>query len=81
MTVLGSLFRYEVHRVKLMRRLAAAARDSRPRVSAESCHNSSRRSLLGLTPRNHNYETSRPGELPCFGARGLGFEKAQGANR
>ena len=38
--------------------------------SPQSRHNSSRRSLVGLTHLEIiSYETSRPGELPCFRAR------------
>jgi hypothetical protein len=48
------------------------------RSPPQSRHNSSRRSLVGLTHLEIiSYETGRPGELPCFRARGLGFEKAQ----
>jgi hypothetical protein len=52
------------------------------RSPPQSRHNSSRRSLVGLTHlETISYESSRPGKLPCFRARGLGFEKAQRAAR
>ena len=56
MTVLGSLFLYEVHRGRATIHHAVPGRAD--------------------TPRNNQLRTSRPGELPCFRARGLGFEKA-----